>query len=116
MGLEPPREPDPPQSQPAASNESIDIRKTVTYSGRVQGVGFRATTARVAGRFPIEGYVENRPDGTVRLIAEGDPEEVDLFLLSIRQRLAQQIEAADVCESIATGEFGRFFIKRSHFF
>ena len=115
MGLEPPREPDRPPSPPP-QGDSIDVRKTVTYSGRVQGVGFRATTAGVAKRFSVEGFVENRKDGTVRLVAEGDPEEVDLFLISVGQRLATQIAAAEVSESIATGEFRRFFIKRTHFF
>ena len=35
------------------------IRKVVFYSGRVQGVGFRYTTANLAKRFHVAGYVQN---------------------------------------------------------
>jgi hypothetical protein len=38
-------------------------RREVLYEGNVQGVGFRFTTNRVAGRFDVAGYVRNLPDG-----------------------------------------------------
>lgn len=40
--------------------------------GRVQGVGFRFTTAELARRFPVTGYVMNCPDGSVEVVAEGE--------------------------------------------
>lgn len=40
-------------------------------AGRVQGVGFRWATARVAERLGVSGWVANRPDGTVSVHAEG---------------------------------------------
>ncbi len=46
-------------------------------SGRVQGVFFRMETRRAAERFGVNGWVRNRPDGTVEAVFEGDSEKVD---------------------------------------
>jgi acylphosphatase len=45
--------------------------------GRVQGVGFRAFVRRMAPRYGIDGWVRNRRDGTVEIMAIGDGEAVD---------------------------------------
>ena len=39
--------------------------------GRVQGVGFRWFVMREAARLDLAGYVRNRPDGTVEVVAQG---------------------------------------------
>lgn len=41
-------------------------------SGRVQGVGFRAATARRAGELSLAGVARNLPDGRVEVIACGE--------------------------------------------
>ena len=56
---------------------------TVIYTGRVQGVGFRYATRRVAAGFEVTGVVRNLPDGRVELIAEGRREELEAFRLAI---------------------------------
>jgi acylphosphatase len=48
--------------------------------GRVQGVGFRATTMDEARRLQIAGWVRNRVDGSVEVLAEGPPAKLALFL------------------------------------
>jgi|SRR6516225_5679005 acylphosphatase len=48
------------------------IARKYVISGRVQGVGFRYFTERVANQLGISGYVKNCPDGTVEVYAAGD--------------------------------------------
>jgi acylphosphatase len=47
-------------------------RVRFVVQGLVQGVNFRAATAREASRRRITGRVWNREDGGVELVAEGD--------------------------------------------
>ena len=73
------------------------ISRQVIYHGRVQGVGFRVTARRLAQRFPVTGSVRNLPDGTVKLVAMGDPRAVQEFLDAVAatmQRHIERIEAA----------------------
>ncbi len=70
----------------AATNE----RRTVYYQGHVQGVGFRYTAKRIAVGFAVTGYVQNLPDGRVRLVAEGPVRELDNFIETIRVEMAQK--------------------------
>ncbi|MGO9409840.1 MAG: acylphosphatase [Spirochaetia bacterium] len=55
----------------AAPDEKRALRALV--HGRVQGVGFRWSAVREARSLGLSGLVANRPDGTVEVIAEGDP-------------------------------------------
>ena len=63
------------------------IRRRVYYSGRVQGVGFRFTSQRLAERYLVGGYVRNLADGRVELVAEGEPTQVDGLLDAIQSRM-----------------------------
>lgn len=57
----------------------------VFYEGRVQGVGFRWTTRRIAQGYDVRGLVRNLSDGRVEIQAMGDPDEVRDFLQEIRE-------------------------------
>jgi acylphosphatase len=48
--------------------------------GRVQGVFFRAATARQARALGIKGFARNRVDGTVEVTAEGARQKLELLL------------------------------------
>ncbi|RME39444.1 MAG: acylphosphatase [Planctomycetota bacterium] len=86
------------------------LRRTVYFSGRVQGVGFRFTTERVAADFDVTGYVRNLPDGRVELVAEGTAEELDRFVQAVERAMAGYIREVHVSESSATGQFSTFRI------
>lgn len=47
-------------------------RMRIVVHGLVQGVGFRYYTYRVANKLALQGYVTNRKDGTVEVVAEGE--------------------------------------------
>ena len=53
-----------------------NIRAHLIIEGRVQGVWFRDSTRNEATRLNLTGWVKNRFDGSVELIAEGAREEV----------------------------------------
>jgi acylphosphatase len=43
----------------------------------VQGVNYRWTCREVADRLGLAGWVRNRPDGSVEVVAEGDEAALD---------------------------------------
>ena len=52
----------------------------VRIEGRVQGVGYRAWTERVAAGLGLTGWVRNRHDSSVEAIFQGPAELVDDML------------------------------------
>jgi len=64
------------------------IRLSLRFTGRVQGVGFRATTRHTARGFPVTGWVRNEPDGSVACEVQGLPQDIEAFLTELRVRLS----------------------------
>ncbi len=81
------------------------LRSTVHYTGRVQGVGFRATARRLASGRDVSGYVQNLPDGRVKLVVEGERADMDELLATLGRRMSRHIEAVARDDTDATGEF-----------
>ena len=52
-------------------------RLTLIVHGLVQGVNFRWRAREEAEKLGLVGYVRNRDDGTVELVAEGDEEQLN---------------------------------------
>jgi acylphosphatase len=59
------------------------VRLRIT--GRVQGVGYRMWAERTAAPLAINGWVRNRSDGTVELLATGDDDIVAALIEACRQ-------------------------------
>jgi len=59
------------------TNQPTSKSVIITVYGKVQGVGFRFYTNKKANELHISGYVQNKPNGTVYIEAEG--EETDLL-------------------------------------
>ena len=51
----------------------------IIISGRVQMVGFRYYTKKIADQLNITGWARNQQDGTVMVFAQGDPESLQKF-------------------------------------
>lgn len=71
------------------SDDQICLR--CIYHGRVQGVGFRATTASIAALYPVKGYVRNQADGTVEILVAGSPAAVMEFRDEVARRMVGYI-------------------------
>jgi acylphosphatase len=58
----------------------LQKRVQVIITGRVQGVGFRASCQRQAVGLGLNGWVRNRWDGAVEALFEGPQAAVDAML------------------------------------
>ena len=81
-------------------------RRVVLYTGQVQGVGFRYTTANLAKRFDVAGYVQNLRDGRVRLEVQGSADQVGQLLDAIDHAMAGNIQSRDITEHPADPTLG----------
>ncbi|MCD6554143.1 MAG: acylphosphatase [Anaerolineae bacterium] len=88
------------------------VRLHAVVHGRVQGVNFRYYTALEARRLGVVGYVRNRWDGTVEVVAEGERSLVEQLLAFLHRgpRWAR-VERVDVQWQAPTGEFRRFEVR-----
>ncbi len=83
-------------------------------TGRVQGVGFRYFTARAAGNHGLHGWVRNRRDGSVELVAEGPPQALARFNADLQRGPAGSFVAGvEIRWEPATGEFDDFSIRKT---
>jgi acylphosphatase len=87
------------------------VCKRVFYAGRVQGVGFRYRTERLARGFLVAGYVRNLPDGRVEVVAEGEEAEVRRFLSAVAERWSDSITDASEIDELPPGLAG-FTVRR----
>ncbi len=70
--------------------------KHIIFRGRVQGVGFRYSTYRIAGRYDVTGFVRNLPDGTVEMLAQGPTDEVDRCIEDVQDSFSGYIRDAQI--------------------
>ena len=67
----------------------------ILFSGRVQGVGFRWHTLKVAREFDVSGTVRNLADGRVHLHAEGAEREVLAFVAAVEDEMKSFIRETE---------------------
>lgn len=65
---------------------SFIIRKRVTFSGKVQKVGFRLAVYCLAERLKLTGWVKNLEDGSVEAELQGEESKI-YFLINCMQSL-----------------------------
>jgi acylphosphatase len=90
-----------------------NIRVRAVIEGIVQGVWFRESTRREAQSLGVNGWVRNRRDGAVELVAEGPRDKVEALVKWCRRGPpSARVERVDVTEESWRGEFDTFFVAR----
>ncbi len=83
-----------------------------TVSGRVQGVGFRASAQSKAAALGLRGWVRNRADGAVEGVATGSDTALAAFHNWLRRGPpAAQVMALEWTPAADEGETG-FLVRR----
>jgi acylphosphatase len=81
--------------------------------GRVQGVYFRATAQREARQHGLSGWIKNRTDDAVEIVAEGEEDDVKDFLAWAHAGPSTaRVDDVDVRWRSYTGEYTDFRITR----
>ncbi len=91
--------------------ERIAVRVEITVHGRVQGVAFRWYAQKQALSLGLTGWVRNRPDGSVRILAEGPRPDLETFCdWTVRGTGQARVDRQDIAWSEAAGKFDAFLI------
>ena len=69
------------------------IRRHITFTGYVQGVGFRYRARHAASLYCCTGWVRNEWDGSVTMEIQGEPERIDQVIKSIEAGRYVEIES-----------------------
>lgn len=86
----------------------MTTRKHITFTGYVQGVGFRWRARQAANLYGCTGWVRNEWDGSVTMEIQGSEKEIDLVLRAINAGRYIEIDNMDV-ETIAVDPDERGF-------
>ncbi len=86
------------------------IRLTAYISGRVQRVGYRAKVVSLAEEMGLVGLVQNQPDGSVLVIAEGEKKnDLERFASAIRiENALIRVANIDTEYSQGSGQYSSF--------
>lgn len=87
------------------------VRRAVVFSGRVQGVGFRATTRDIAAGFGVTGWVRNEADGSVMTEVQGTPDQVRDVLNEVANRFKRHITSVNTMDGRVDPEEKQFEIR-----
>ena len=73
----------------------MTTRKHITFTGYVQGVGFRWRARQAANLYGCTGWVRNEWDGSVTMEIQGSEKEIDLVLRAINAGRYIEIDNMD---------------------
>lgn len=89
----------------------MKVKAHVLVSGRVQGVFFRAETARTAVANHVTGWIRNLPNGQVEAVFEGEQKNVEILVeFCKRGPSGAYVETAEVTWKNWKGDFSDFRI------
>ncbi len=81
-----------------SERDLAEVRKHITFHGRVQGVGFRYTAKYLARSLNLSGWVKNEWDGTVTLEVQGREALIQKLLVGLNNNQFISIEWMDTEE------------------
>lgn len=88
-------------------------RFTALVHGRVQGVGFRYFISDIARELGLSGFVRNRSDGIVEVVAEGEEATLRLLLYHMNKGPRNgNVEEVEVEWSDPADVHDAFYIRR----
>jgi acylphosphatase len=88
------------------------VQSQFVFSGRVQGVGFRATACQHAESTGLQGWVRNEQDGTVCMVVEGPSGAIDDLLSRIQASFGGGLSGIERQNAPPLNEFSGFRILR----
>jgi acylphosphatase len=101
---------------PDDKTTSTPRRLHAIVKGRVQGVNFRAETYWKAESLALTGWVRNRPDGTVEVLAEGPQGKLETLLGFLRVGPpSARVTGVEVTWLEPSGEFASFEVRHFGF-
>lgn len=83
--------------------------------GRVQGVGFRHFVMTSAGDLGLTGWVRNRRDGSVEVVAEGEISDLDQLTAALgRGPVSASVRDVEESRGDYQDQFTGFKVKPTH--
>jgi acylphosphatase len=90
-------------------NQKNSKRLHARVTGRVQGVGFRYFVLTEANELGLTGWVRNRRDGSVEVVAEGDQSQLEMLVEALKRgSRSSHVENVQASWTEETGEFPGF--------
>ena len=88
------------------------ITRQIRVWGRVQGVGFRFFTQQLAIQLEITGTVQNKIDGSVLAVAQGEPNAVNRFIERVKASTSPygRVDRYEECSLMDAPLFTKFEI------
>ncbi len=86
------------------------IRVTLYIAGKVQHANYRSKVVTIAEKYNVKGNIQNLPEGSGKIVAEGEENDVETFIhdINIQNTL---IKVTDLKKeySTPTGEYESFY-------
>ena len=88
------------------------LARRIIVHGMVQGVGFRNFVQRTGRRHGLTGNVNNLPDATVEIVAQGSEDEMEEFVREVRKGPPMAyVERLEIHEIPLTDRYPTFMIE-----
>ena len=84
----------------------------IIVEGKVQGVFYRATAKEMADEIGVKGWVKNKEDGNVEIVASGSEQEVEDFINWCRKGPKRAVVTNLIITPLQNQEFEKFEVIR----